>query len=190
MDRTASPLPYAILLVLATSTLLTPVPSAQAFLRCTLYAWRAEVPHYQTTYRYSAEQTAAARARYRPLPKKGVYAIARLYKLSAASDETRPCTNLPIVKRLFLQRKDDPAFVFTEVNEFYASDGTLITTNTQDLTAQLTRSGYYIASNPLPIPQGAPPGRYKMVSKLLLTKKGRKRVFLLASSTIEYEIKR
>lgn len=117
-----------------------------------------------------------------------MYAVTRLYEIAPAIPEIKPCRELSIVKRVFLLRRHDPDFVFKEINEFYAADGTLIVTNTQGLTNQLQNSGYYIASDPLPIPQDAPPGRYRLVSKLVLAKKGRKVSFLLASAKTEYEI--
>ncbi|MFQ5754536.1 MAG: hypothetical protein ACE5H7_00420 [Acidiferrobacterales bacterium] len=176
------------LFVLTAFALLAHGRFAEASLQCKLYQWRNEKAHYETTYRYSTEQTKAARQTYAPLPKKGVYAIARLYQIAPEAATTRPCNNLAVTKRLFLQRKDDADFVFQEIIKFYADDGTLVATNIQDLSKQLPRTGYYLAANPLPIPEDAPPGRYKMVSELVLTKKGQRRSFLLASAQIEYEI--
>ncbi|MFQ5994026.1 MAG: hypothetical protein ACE5K1_02935 [Acidiferrobacterales bacterium] len=162
--------------------------TAGAFLRCQLHKWRTQDLHYKTTYTFAAGETKTALKRYPSLPKRGVLAIARLFEVGSDVKQVKPCRNLSITKRLFLQRRDDTAFVFTEVNEFYAKDGTLITTNKQDVTNQLMRTGYYVAANLLPIPEHAPPGRYRLRSKLLLTRKGRKQTFLVASADTEYEI--
>ncbi|GMQ90255.1 MAG: hypothetical protein BMS9Abin10_0610 [Gammaproteobacteria bacterium] len=178
----------AALVVLTAFALLAHGRFAEASLQCKLYQWRNEKAHYETTYRYSAEQTKAARETYAPLPKKGVYAIVRLYEIAPEATTTKPCKNLALTKRLFLQRIDDPTFVFREVIKFYADDGTLVATNIQDISEQLSRTGYYMAANPLPIPEDAPPGRYQLVSELVLTKKGRSRTFLLATARTEYEI--
>lgn len=162
--------------------------TVEASLLCKFYAWRNDDVRYRTNFKYSEEQTRVAQQKYTSLPDKGVYAIVRLYELAPEAGETRPCRNLSINKRLFLQRKDDPEFVLRERSEFYAEDGTLIASNTQDLTEQLRRSGYYVASDALPIPEDAPPGSYRLVTKLLLSKKGRRAVFLLASTEIRYQI--
>jgi hypothetical protein len=175
-------------LILITACLGMTASTVEASLRCKLYAWRNDDVLYRTSLAYSQEQTRVAQEKYPPLPEKGVYAVVRLYKIEPEAAETRPCRNLLINKRLFLQRKDDPEFVLRERSEFYAQDGTLIVSNTQDLTQQLLRSGYYVASDALPIPEDAPPGSYRLVTKLLLSKKGRHAVFLLGSAEIRYQI--
>lgn len=160
----------------------------QASWLCKYYAWRNDDVRYRTTLKYSEEKTRTAQQKYAPLPTKGVYAIVPLYEIEPEEAETRPCRNFLINKRLFLQRQDDPDFVLRERSEFYAEDGTLIVSNTQDLTQQLLRSGYYVGSDTLPIPADAPAGSYRLVTKLLLSKKGRKTVFLLGSKEIRYRI--
>ncbi|MFQ5935873.1 MAG: hypothetical protein ACE5LB_05665 [Acidiferrobacterales bacterium] len=188
VDHAAHAKTAATLLALATFGLLASAGTVDASLSCKIYAWRSTALHYRTTYEYSNEQTTAVQKQYKPLPKKGVYAVVRVYEIETVARETKPCRNLAVKKRLYLQRRDNPEFVLREINEFYAEDGTLITTNTQLLTEQLQRSGYYVASDPLPIPEDAPPGRYLLVSKLVLTKKGRSAAFLLAEAKTEYEI--
>jgi hypothetical protein len=176
----------AVILITA-GLAVTTVPVEASWL-CKYYAWRNDDVRYRTTLRYSTEQTRTAQKKYPPLPDKGVYAIVRLYEIEPEATETRPCRNLLINKRLFLQRKADPDFVLRERSEFYAEDGTLIVSNTQDLTQQLLRTGYYIAADALPIPEDAPPGGYRLVTKLLLSRKGRTTVFLLASAEIHYRV--
>ena len=169
-------------------SLVVPTLNAPASLLCKLYSWRNQEVRYHTTYRYAEGETQAALSKHKPLPGKGVYAVARIYTVEADTVETRPCANLMIRKRLFLQRRDDPDFVLSEISEFYAEDGTLITTNKQVITGQLQRTGYYVATDPLPIPEDAPPGDYQLITKLVLTKKGRKAAFLLASTKTAYRI--
>lgn len=167
---------------------LLPASSADASLMCKFYGWRNQGLRYHTNYHYNDNETRTARKKYKPLPSNGVYAIARLYAIEPNMAETRPCSNLTIKKRLFLQKKDDPDFVLSEISEFYAEDGTLITTNHQAITEQIQRTGFYMAHDRLPIPEDTPPGRYQLVTKLVLTKKGRKRAFLLGSTKTEYRI--
>ncbi len=75
---------------------------------------------------------------------------------------------------------DKVALVFKEVREFFGPDGTLIATNTEDLTAQFQTSGHYQAVTPLPIPRSAPPGRYRIVSKFTLETHDARKPVLLA----------
>lgn len=174
-------------LILITAGIVVALPVEASWL-CKYYTWRNDNARYRTVLEYSTEQTRMAQQHYAPLPDKGVYAIVRLYEIKPEAAEIQPCRNLMINKRLFLQRKGDPEFVLRERSEFYAEDGTLIVSNTQDLTQQLLRSGYYIAADELPIPEDAPPGSYRLVTKLLLSKKGQTAVFLLASAEIRYRI--
>lgn len=174
-------------LILITAGLVAALPVEASWL-CKYYAWRNDDVRYRTTLEYSTEQTGVAQQKYAPLPDKGVYAIVRLFEIEPEADETRPCRNFMINKRLFLQRKNDPELVLQERSEFYAEDGTLIVSNTQDLTRQLRRSGYYIAADELPIPEDAPPGSYLLVTKLLLSKKGQTAAFLLAKAETRYRI--
>jgi len=74
-----------------------------------------------------------------------------------------------------LLRSDDPDVVITEVREMYAEDGTLIIPASQDITEQVRKSGHYLATTPLPIPKTAPPGKYKVISKLLFERRGDRR---------------
>lgn len=174
-------------LILIAAGMLLALPAEASWL-CKYYAWRNENIRYRTVLEYSEKQTRTTQQQYAPLPDKGVYAMVRLYEVEPETAEIQPCRSLLINKRLFLQRKDDPEFVLQEHSEFYAEDGSLIVSNTQDLTQQLLHSGYYIAADELPIPEDAPPGSYRLVTKLLLSKKGRTTVFLLASAEVRYRI--
>ena len=97
------------------------------------------------------------------------------YKLSFRPGFTRPCTTVTLHKNVVIQRSDEPQVVLNEVREFYAEDGTLIASATQDISAQVNKSGSYTATTPLPIPKSAPPGKYKIVSKLLYERRGDRR---------------
>ncbi|MDH4134546.1 MAG: hypothetical protein OEV31_07125, partial [Gammaproteobacteria bacterium] len=65
--------------------------------------------------------------------------------------------------------------ILTEIREFYAEDGSMITTSSQDITDQVKHSGNYVATTPLPIPKAAPPGKYRIVSKLVFDRRGKGR---------------
>ena len=96
-----------VLLMFACVGVLSYSTAAGAFFRCQLYKWRTQDLHYKTTYAFAAGQTEAALKRYPSLPKKGVLAIARLFEVGSDVAQIKPCTNLSITKRLFLQRRDD-----------------------------------------------------------------------------------
>ncbi len=108
------------------------------------------------------------------------------YRWTADSVQLTPCSLLGIKKELTLQREAKPQGVLKEVREFYAQDGTLIVRNSEDVTKQLTRSGQYAGRVTLPIPGTAPPGHYRIVSRLML-EHGDK-VIPLAQATINFEV--
>jgi hypothetical protein len=98
------------------------------------------------------------------------------YKITFNPGFTKPCTTLTLHKDVFILRSDEATVVLNEVREFYAEDGTLIATTAQDISTQVKRSGAYIATTPLPIPKSAPPGKYKIVNKLLFERRGDRRL--------------
>jgi hypothetical protein len=97
------------------------------------------------------------------------------YKISFKPGFTKPCTTLTLHKDVVILRSDEATVLLNEVREFYAEDDTLIATATQDISSQVKKSGTYIATTPLPIPKSAPPGKYKIVSKLLFERRGDRR---------------
>jgi hypothetical protein len=98
-------------------------------------------------------------------------AIAVEYELSVDTQSARPCTHVTIKKELTLARRADITFTIEESWEFYTEDGARITAKQENLTSQLRQSGRYVASVPLPIPRGAPPGKYYLISTLIAKSK-------------------
>jgi len=125
-----------------------------------------------TTYAYIAPK--AGQPSPRPLPRGSVPHVST-YTMTFKPGFTKPCATLTLYKDVAFERSDDTDNVLTEIREFYAEDGTLITSYTQDITAQTMKSGVYVATTPLPVPKSAPPGKYKIVSKLLFEKHGSRR---------------
>ncbi len=105
----------------------------------------------------------------------GSTVLVSTYKLTFRPGFTKPCTTITLHKDVVIQRSDDAQVVLNEIREFYAEDGTLIASAIQDVSAQVKKSGAYIAITPLPIPKSAPPGKYKIVSKLLFERRGVRR---------------
>ena len=149
--------------------------------------WR-ELTRGKYEARYAPADTAGSERRLaRPLGRR-VYARALKYRVRVATPAVPACEDLTVVKEVILQRRDDPKFRFTEINEYYTGAGELIATRTQDLTAHLGASGRYTARDRLPVPAAAPPGRYRMVSKLILTREGSKRAYLLSRDSARFRI--
>ena len=109
-----------------------------------------------------------------------------VYRLRAAQSRVRHCTALTVRKELWIERPDSVASL-TETREFFAEDGTLIARTTDDVSAQLPRTGGYEAKLEVPVPSGAPAGRYRLVSRLVAPGL-RGRAATLAQSEIEFVV--
>jgi hypothetical protein len=133
-----------------------------------------------TTYRLIPPKPGQAAPRALP---SGSVPLVPTYTQTFKPGFTKPCTSLTLYKDVVIQRSDDADVNLSEVREFYAEDGTLITSSTQDLSDQIKRSGTYVATTPLPVPKSAPPGKYKIVSKLLYERRGSGRSPLLVART-------
>jgi len=123
---------------------------------------------------YRLVETPAGKAALRSLPAGSTPQVSR-YTLRFKPGYTQACASITLYKDVTIQRSLSGDVILNEIREFYAEDGTLITSNTQDVTAQVRTSGYYLASTPLPIPRAAPHGKYKIVSKLLYERRGSNR---------------
>ena len=121
---------------------------------------------YDTTYVYSAADSREAARSFARSPRKASL-TARWYTIRTNRPRIGGCDHLYLLKDLYLQRRDDAAVVLEEQREFYTADGQLIATKREDVSAQLTKTGYYTASVPLPIPEKAPPGQYRVVTRLI-----------------------
>lgn len=130
---------------------------------------------------YSAVETEA------PLPKTARTAV-QSYRWIAQSQKLGPCGVLAIKKELIVTREANARSVIKEIREFYADDGTLIVRHVEDVSKQVTRSGEYRGSLALPIPQAAPPGRYRIVSRLMLEPPSDKPPTTLAQTTTLFQV--
>ncbi len=149
---------------------------------CTLQESRAQSSDLATQYRYTAPPEGTGQ-----LPK-GTSIKATHYTVAFNVERIEPCTTLSIIKEITLLRGADRNLLIKETREFYAEDGTLITSLTEDLTSQLGKSGQYTAVTPLPIPRSAPAGRYLIISRLSMERKGDKRVQLLSAAEASFRI--
>lgn len=171
-----------VLLCLLATSVLTACESATATW-CGTQQWIGGP--YQTEFELKKELVLTRRNLGRR-----VLARAPVYKIRTSSKKVQGCDSLVLNKKLSLYRKPNKRFIFTERQEYYASDKTLIAVHEQDLTDQLDTSGRYTSSGELPIPHSAPTGKYRVVSKLILKRKGSKRSFKLAQATTWFRIVR
>lgn len=125
-----------------------------------------------TTYRFVEPKPNQPAGRTLPA---GSTAQVSTYKLSFKPPYTTTCHTITLRKDVTIQRSNDPDVVLTEIREFYADDGSLITTSSENITDQVKRSGNYAASTPLPVPKAAPPGKYRIVNKLIFDRRGKGR---------------
>lgn len=160
----------ASLLVLLLSGLLGSCASIQDF-SCDMHESQSRGVKPFTTYTLIATPKGSREPEILPA---GSVTQAPVYKISFKPGFTKPCTTLILHKEVTIRRSGEPGLVMNEIREFYAENGTLITTATQDISDQVKKSGRYIATTPLPIPKTAPPGKYKIVSRLMYERHGRR----------------
>lgn len=139
---------------------------------CDVRTQNARAAKPSTTYRPSTPRPNAAPAYSLPA---GSVAQVSTYKLTFRPGFTKPCTTVTLHKDVVIQRSDEAHVMLNEVREFYAEDGTLIASASQDISGQVSKSGAYTATTPLAIPKSAPPGKYKIVSKLFFERSGERK---------------
>lgn len=175
------PFPAPVVLVSLILALLSGCATAPQH-ECRIEAAEAGKVDLATHY-HSAVRTLA----FGPLPR-GVLAQATLYRIGVNRDRIRPCEYLKIRKELYLRRNAHANLTFTETREFFAQDGTLVASHTEELTGQLHASGSYEATTLLPIPRTAPAGNYLIVSKLAFRRRGERFSIPLARAEASFTI--
>ncbi len=139
---------------------------------CDMHESRMREAKPVTTYRAISPKPGQLAPRALP---PGSTPQAPTYSMTFKPGFTKPCTTVTLHKDVVILRSGDNDLNLSEVREFYAEDGTLITSSAQNITDQVKHSGIYIATTPLPIPRNAPPGKYKIVSKLQAERRGDRR---------------
>ncbi len=167
---------HTVLFVLLFTTLLGGCASISNF-SCDMHESQTRGTKPVTTYTLTTHQGSTAP---RTLPA-GSVAQAPIYKITFKPGFTKPCTTLTLHKDVTIERSNEANVILNEIREFYAENGTLITTATQDISDQVRKSGTYVATTPLPIPKSAPPGKYKIISKLMFERHGNRRPPILIS---------
>ncbi|BAV33450.1 hypothetical protein SCL_1137 [Sulfuricaulis limicola] len=154
---------------------------------CAQFEERQDDADYATQYRYSDSDSETAAGNFKSLPR-GKNAVVRSYKMHIEPVKIKPCRHLTIRKEIYLQRTTKANLILEEVREFYAGNDMLITTKIESVGSQLRTTGYYASNSLLPIPETAPPGKYRIVSKLMLKTKNGSRPVQLAKTSVNFQI--
>lgn len=189
MNKTRRLIPLKRLLpvVLAGSTLLFSGCASFRGMTCAQFEENRKEADYTTQYHFQESESETAASNFKSLPK-GAIAAVRLYKIRVDTPKIKPCSNLSLYKEFYLQRKTGKRLALEEVREFYTADGALIATKVEAIGNQLRTSGYYSGNTILPIPEKAPPGKYRIVSKLVLKNKNSSRATLLAKTSVNFQV--
>lgn len=139
---------------------------------CDMHESRMRETKPLTTYRAVSPKPGQVAPRALPV---GSIPQAPTYSMTFKPGFTKPCTTVTLRKDVVILRSNHNDVTLSEIREFYAEDGTLITSSTQNISDQVKHSGIYIATTPLPVPRNAPPGKYKIVSKLQAERHGDRR---------------
>lgn len=139
--------------------------------------------HYQAQYQKIAD---LPKHKSRPVKKK--VRIAQRYKIETMDNKVQECSSLLVQKELKLALPASAKFRILEINDYYTRKGKRIARYQQDVTDQLTESGHYLASDPLPIPGNVVKGRYTIKSTLVLKRPNKKKPVRLARSQTRFRI--
>lgn len=155
--------------------------------KCEQFDQARKATDYDTVYSYSKAETRRAEHSFAHRPRRDSVA-ARWYTLRLNRARTHPCEHLYLIKDLYLERSAR-GMTLEEQREFYTAKGQLIATKRENITDQLSKSGFYTASVPLPIPPGAPSGTYRVVTRLIAVLP-KERPQTLATATAEFRVQR
>jgi hypothetical protein len=142
---------------------------------------------YSTQYQFSEPDSEMAARNFKPLPR-GENAVVRLYRIHLDPPKVKPCRHLTIRKEIYLQQNARLNRTLEEVREIYSSDGALIAAKTESVGDRLRTSGYYTGETLLPIPENAPLGKYRIVSKLVLKTKKKPQAIVLAKTSASFQV--
>lgn len=142
---------------------------------------------YTTQYQ-SSDPNSETAIRDSKQPLRGKPVVVRTYKMRVDPPAIKPCHHLTIHKEVYIQRDVRANQILMEVREFYSAGGKLIATKTESVGEQLRASGYYAAEQPLPIPEKAPPGKYRVVSKLVMKSQNKSPDIVLAKTFATFQV--
>jgi hypothetical protein len=173
--------------ILAGGVLLTSGCAAWQGMSCAQFEQASQEADYVTHYRLLEPETKTVARHLPPLPR-GAAAVVHVYEMRVEPYTTRSCNHVRLHKEIHLQRRAGGKWRLEETREFYTLGGALIATRTEPVGHQLPRSGFYAGNTLLPIPEKAPPGRYRVVSKLVLKSGGKSRGTVLAKTSASFQV--
>ena len=154
---------------------------------CEQFEENRKYTDYSTQYQFSESDSETAAKNFKPLPR-GANAMVRLYRIHLDPPKVKPCRHLTIRKEIYLQQSAHLSRTLEEVREIYTSDGALIATKTESVGDRLRTSGYYTGETLLPIPENAPLGKYRIVSKLVLKTKKKSQAIVLTTTSASFQV--
>jgi hypothetical protein len=178
---------YRLSFILAGCVLLVSGCASLGGMSCAQFEQTGQETDYATHYRLLEPETKTVAHNLPPLPS-GAVAVVRVYEMRVDPYTTKSCSHLRLHKEIHLQRRAGGKWQLEETREFYTIGGTLIATRTESIGRQLQRSGFYAGSALLPIPEKAPPGRYRIVSKLMLKNGVNSKATVLAKTSASFQV--
>ena len=163
----------SVVVLLSGCTTFGPPPS------CEQFDAQSKKTNYATQYNLKGNDTTSL--------QKNELAKTATYEITLDSEKVWPCSHVAIKKDLTLARSDNKNLIFEETREFFAANGARIVAKNETLTEQLKKSGRYQATILLPIPKGAPPGKYRIVSTLNVKTPG-KAATVIGKSSATFEV--
>jgi hypothetical protein len=178
---------YRLAFILAGCVLLISGCASLGGMSCAQFEQANQEADYTTHYHLLEPETKTVTRHLPPLPR-GAAAVVHVYEMRVDPYTTKSCNHLRLHKEIHLQRRGGGGWQLEETREFYTISGTLIATRTESVGRQLQRSGFYAGSALLPIPEKAPPGRYRVVSKLVLKSGSKSRGTVLARTSASFQV--
>ncbi len=148
---------------------------------CASYDARVRGLRTTATYARTGDAVADAGHGAAPLRVSG-------FRLSSPQSAVRPCAILVLNKELVLHAKSPAKLPITEVREFYAENGTLIAARRDNLRGQFAAAGQYQGEAAIPIPPGAPAGKYRILVRLTSDGAGGRKSVNLATAETSFVI--
>jgi hypothetical protein len=151
---------------------------------CADYDTRVRSLRTVTPYSLEADTKHASK----PVLKKGVPMRVTDFHVAPSRPAVQPCDVIRLNKELVLHASKPASVQMLEVREFYSASGALITTRTDRLRGQFNAAGQYKGETAVPIPPGAPPGKYRVLVRLTTDPVGKRKAITLATAETAFVI--
>lgn len=150
---------------------------------CADYDTRVRSLRTATPYSLATDKHAS-----KPALKKGAPLRVTNFHVAPSLPSVQPCDVVRLNKELVLHASKPASVQMLEVREFYSASGALITTRTDRLRGQFNAAGQYRGETAVPIPPGAPPGKYRVLVRLTTDPVGKRKAITLATAETAFVI--